>query len=249
MKMIISPAKQMKTDSDSFSPETCPYFFEKSRELFDCLKNMSYEQLKKVWQCSDKLAGESFERLSLTDFSKNITPAIFAYDGIQYKYMAPSVMDFSALEYVKEHLFIISGLYGALKPFDGVVPYRLEMQSKGDFLSFKDLYSFWGGDIGNYISQTDDTVINLASKEYSKAVLPHLAKNIKVITCVFGQMKKGKITEQAPLVKMARGEMVRFAAVNSVKNPEDLKNFDGLSFEYSEELSDENNYIFMRKEK
>ena len=129
MKFIISPAKTMNVDTDSFAPHDLPRFLEQAEELKNYLQSLDYAACKALWNCSDALAEPNFERLQKMDLRRALTPALFAYEGIQYQYMAPGVFTEEELSYVQEHLRILSGLYGLLRPLDGVTPYRLEMQA------------------------------------------------------------------------------------------------------------------------
>lgn len=143
MKIIISPAKKMNV-TDALAWSGMPVFLEQAEELKRFVQGLSYEEAKALWKCSDKLARLNYERFVHMELSKNLTPAILSYEGIQYQYMAPAVMEASALEYIQEHLRSLSGFYGVLKPFDGVVPYRLEMQARARVNGCRDLYDFWG---------------------------------------------------------------------------------------------------------
>ncbi len=144
MKIIISPAKKMNIDTDTYPVNKTPYFLEKTKLLKEYMQSLSYEEAKRLWGCNDKIAELNFRRFQEMDLMKGQTPAIVAYEGIQYQYMAPSVFTENALKYVEERLRILSGFYGALRPLDGVVPYRLEMQAKAKAGGRKDLYEFWG---------------------------------------------------------------------------------------------------------
>lgn len=141
MKIIISPAKKMVRQCDLLDIQGLPVFLERAEELLRKLRALSYEEAKKLWQCSDALAGLNYERLLSMDLLGQLTPAVLSYEGIQYQYMAPAVMEEGQLSYLQEHLRILSGFYGILKPMDGVTPYRLEMQAK---LGEGGLYSYWG---------------------------------------------------------------------------------------------------------
>ena len=174
MKLIISPAKKMKVDTDSLPWRDLPRFLEQSEELRGTLRAMSYDQLKALWKCNDQIAQLNFDRLQTMDLRRNLTPAILAYEGIQYQYMAPGVFTQNELDYVQEHLRILSGFYGLLKPFDGVTPYRLEMQAKLGVDGAKDLYAYWGDLLAKRIFAVTDCVVNLASKEYSRCISDHL---------------------------------------------------------------------------
>ena len=133
-----------------------------------------------------------------------------------------------------------------LRPFDGVRPYRLEMQAKLAVNGHKDLYSFWGGDLAQALEQETETVIDLSSKEYSKAISAHLSPDVQLIGCVFAQRNGEKLVEKGTLCKMARGEMVRFLAEQQAGSPEELKRFDRLGFRYAPEQSEENRFVFIK---
>ena len=144
MRIIISPAKQMKVDTDSLEQRNLPIFLEKAKFLSDWIRDLSYEEQKALWGCSEKIARQNAERFDEMDLKSNLTPAILAYDGIQYTYMSPAVFEDGAYTYVEENLRILSGFYGVLKPMDGVVPYRLEMQAKAAVAGCRNLYEYWG---------------------------------------------------------------------------------------------------------
>ena len=209
MRIIIAPAKRMVVDTDSFAMDSLPQFLEQTERLKAALQSMSPQDLQALWKCNDAIAKLNIERLAQMDLRRNLTPAIFSYEGIQYRYMAPGVMETAHLDYLREHLRILSGFYGLLRPFDGVTPYRLEMQAKLEVDSCRDLYQFWGDRLAHQLASETDVVLNLASKEYSKAVETHLPKTMQFITCVFGESKDGKVIEKGTKCKMARGQMVR----------------------------------------
>ena len=232
MRIIISPAKKMNVNTEKICGK---------------LQGMSYEELKKLWKCNDQIAEQNVERLRYMDLHRNLTPAILAYEGIQYQYMAPSVFTEESLDYVQEHLCILSGFYGIIKPLDGVVPYRLEMQAKLKIENAKDLYAYWGKRLAEYLFAETDCIVNLASKEYSICISKHLPDHVRMITCVFGEEKDGKIIEKGTMCKMARGEMVRFMAEHQIEDVEAIKAFDRLDYHYSEERSDETIYVFIKE--
>lgn len=248
MKIIISPAKKMNIDTDTFAPMGLPVFLSRTKELMDYMKGLSYEEAKMLWSCNDKIAAQNFERYAQMDLERGLTPAILSYEGIQYQYMSPMVFSETALDYVQKNLRILSGFYGIVKPFDGVTPYRLEMQAKASIGGFKDLYEYWGDSLYQELtSDVDHLILNLASKEYSKCIEKYLGENDLFVTCVFGEEIDGKVVQKGTLVKMARGEMVRFLAENEIDSLEGVKNFHGLGYEFSEELSGEKEYIFIKK--
>ncbi len=248
MKIIISPAKKMNIDDDIFEYRSKPVFFEQAEEIMNYMKNLSYDECKTIWKCSDKLAQLNYDRVVNMDLNYRLTPALFSYEGIQYQYMGARVLSRDALEYLQDNLRILSGFYGILKPLDGVVPYRLEMQSKFINYKNKDLYEYWADKIANSLFEETNLIINLASKEYSKCVEKYLknSPSTKFITCVFGEIKGDKVIEKGTLAKMARGEMVRYLAQNNVYDLEGLKRFDKLGYKYSQEKSNEKTYVFIK---
>lgn len=248
MKIIISPAKKMNIDDDIFEYRSKPVFFEQAEEIMNYMKNLSYDECKTIWKCSDKLAQVNYDRVVNMDLNYRLTPALFSYEGIQYQYMGARVLSRDALEYLQDNLRILSGFYGILKPLDGVVPYRLEMQSKFINYKNKDLYEYWADKIANSLFEETNLIINLASKEYSKCVEKYLKNSpgTKFITCVFGEIKGDKVIEKGTLAKMARGEMVRYLAQNKICDLEGLKRFDKLEYKYSQEKSNENTYVFIK---
>lgn len=164
MKIILSPAKKMKVDTDSIDTMSSPVFLEKTEEILGGMQGRTEEELKKLWKCNDKITTENIERIKTMNFQKQLTPAVLAYEGIAYQYMAPAVFEDGHFDYVQEHLRILSAFYGVLKPMDGITPYRLEMQAKAAIGDSTNLYDFWGDNL--YWEVIDDSriIINLASK-------------------------------------------------------------------------------------
>ena len=247
MKIILSPAKKMITDTDSIAPVTLPEFIDKTTEILNWLKDRSKEELKAIWKCNDKILEQNFNRLENMNLYQMLTPAVLSYEGIAFQYMAPSVFEDMQLEYVQNHLRILSAFYGALKPMDGVTPYRLEMQAKIRIGDAKNLYEYWGDLL--YRSVIDDSriIINLASKEYSKCIEKYLTQQDRYITITFCELSGDKLVTKGTYAKIARGEMVRFMAENSIENPEDIKKFDRLGYSFRSDLSSDTEYVFERK--
>lgn len=249
MRIILSPAKKMKIDTDILGYDGMPRFMEDTRLLHSRLRQLSYEEAKKLWNCNDKIAACNYERLVKLDLSCNLTPAILSYEGIQYRYMAPSVFESKELAYIREHLRILSGFYGYLNPFDGVIPYRLEMQAKLAGDGYRSLYEFWKDKLAKELFSESSCIVNLASAEYSKCISAYLPDKTKYITCIFGELIGGKVVEKGTLVKMARGEMVRFMAENRIEEVKDIKEFNRLNFTYSGEFSGKTTYVFIKEKK
>lgn len=246
MRIIISPAKKMNIDTDSLDWTELPQFLSEAEALKNCLQGKASKELQALWKCNDSIASMNVERLRSMDLKKTLTPAILAYEGIQYQYMAPSVFEFGHLDYISEHLRILSGFYGLLRPFDGVVPYRLEMQAKLAVGDSKDLYAYWGNKLAMQLCAETDFILNLASREYSRAVTAHLPKEVRFVTCFFGERRDDKLIEKGTLCKMARGQMVRWLAEHNVSEPGNIREFNELGYTYSEEHSAQNNLVFVR---
>lgn len=245
MKIILSPAKQMNMDLDSLEPLGLPVFMEQSEEILSWLREQTYGELQKLWKCNDKIAEQNFDRIKHMNLRNQLTPAILAYDGIAFKYMAPAVFEYEQLDYVQEHLCILSAFYGALRPMDGVTPYRLEMQAKAAIGGHKDLYDLWGKRLYDVV-RDDGLIINLASKEYSKCIEKYLSDRDTYITVSFVERLGEKLVTKGTYAKMARGEMVRFMAEKQITDPKDIKAFKRLGYVFRQELSSETEFVFER---
>ena len=165
MKIIISPAKRMKVDMDTLPWRGYPVFIEKAEQLKAYLQCLSPKERRSLWKCNEKIAELNDQRLEKMDLRCGLTPALLAYEGIQYQYMAPIVLEDGGWEYLQKNLRILSGFYGILRPFDGVVPHRLEMQARICLEGQTDLYQFWGNSLAEELARETDWVLNLASKE------------------------------------------------------------------------------------
>ena len=245
MRIIIAPAKQMKVDTDTFDCAELPVFIDKAENLKDYINGLTFVEQKRLWACSDKIAQENRERFAEMDLRKKLTPAILAYNGLQYTYMAPAVFEQRYFDYVQANVRILSGFYGSVKPMDGVVPYRLEMQAKAKADGCKNLYEFWGDSLYREVLPEDRVIVNLASKEYSKCIEKYLQPQDRFITVVFGELQNGRVVQKGVYAKMARGEMVRFAAEVNAHSPEELKAFD-RGYRFDRERSTEAEYVFIK---
>ena len=247
MKIIISPAKKMRRE-EYVAPLHRPMFLKEAGELLSFLRSLSDSEKAKVWKVKGALLSSSLSSLSMLSLEDIGSPAIFSYDGIQYTYMSPSSFTDSMLEYAEKNLRIISGLYGLLRPLDGVGTYRLEMESPISIPGYGDLYSYWGGKIASSLMEDDRLLVNLASAEYSKAVLPFLPSSVTVVTPVFLDWEKGRYVSKGVYAKMERGEMVRFLAETGAETVEDIMKFSSRGYEFSRFLSDSNTLCFVRKD-
>lgn len=156
---------------------------------------------------------------------KLLSPALFSFKGLAFTYMAPQVFSKDELDFLENRLFILSGLFGLIRPFDAISPYRLEMMANLSAEKSKNLYEFWGDLIYREIFKSNDIVLNLASVEYSKCLSKYLKKDDKLIDVYFLEYKDNKLLQKASYSKMARGSMVRFIAENKIQNIEELKKF------------------------
>ena len=275
MITIISPAKNMRKSEDwkeliDEGELSCPRLYEKSNEVLAHMKEYITEEIRAIMKIKEELAQLNycrFQRMKPISCCKNSkdgkespkftgkTPAIFAYDGIQYKSISPENISKDGIEFLNDHLRIISGLYGVLRPFDMIDEYRLEMQTKVKINDKANLYSFWDGSISGNISEDlggEGIVLNLASKEYSKTVEKYFdnkksESKIKLITCTFKVEKAGKLKVESTASKKARGYMVRYIAENKIDGIEGVKTFNIDGFTYSENESTEKEIVFVKK--
>ena len=179
----------------------------------------------------------------MMDLKKGLAPALFSYVGLAYQYMAPDIFTENELEYVQNHLRILSGFYGVIKPFDGIRSYRLEMQQA--LPKIGNLYDFWKDTIYKEVMDKDRIVINLASKEYSKCIEDYLTDKDIYINIVFGELKNGKVIQKGTMAKMARGEMVRWMAEHAITSIKEIKNFN-MHYYFEEKYSSDREFVFIR---
>lgn len=254
MRIIISPAKNMQVETDLFEVSGTPAFLERAEHIRDILKEFDREELKALYHANDKITELNWQRLRHMDLREGLTPAVLAYVGLQYQSMAPRVFTDSQWDYVRDHLYILSGFYGILRAMDGVVPYRLEMQAKLSVDGSRDLYGYWGDALYRELTDGEDhpLIVNLASKEYSRAVEPWLRPGDRFVTCVFGEEGtdrngRPKVKVKATQAKMARGSMVRYLAEIRGGTEEDLKGFQEEGFRFREDLSGDGELVFIRE--
>lgn len=248
MRIIISPAKKMRVDTDTFGYDGLPVFLGRAGRLLEELRGLTLSEAQALWACSDRLARQNFERFQAMDLKQHLTPAILSYEGLQYQHMAPVVFTEEALAYVQEHLRILSGFYGVLRPLDGVAAYRLEMQARLGVDGTADLYAFWGNALLAAVQEgnADRVIVNLASKEYARALEPYVGQQDLFVSVVFAEDAGGKLKQKGTCAKMARGEMVRFLAERRASSPEEMKEFCALGYRFAAERSDADTYVFVR---
>ena len=246
MKIILSPAKKMNTVLEYPGVVGLPAFLDQTEKILAWLKSKAYEELKALWKCNDKIVQQNVDRLKHMELRNQLTPAVLAYEGIAYQYMAPTVFEDGHYEYVQEHLRILSAFYGVLRAMDGVTPYRLEMQAKASIGGKKDLYELWGNRLYEAVRDESRVIVNLASKEYSKCIEKYLVPEDRYLTITFCEKSGDKLVTKGTYAKMARGEMVRYMAEHQIEDPIEIRKFDRLGYVFRGDLSSDKEYIFER---
>ena len=249
MKVILSPAKKLNEKSCDVKALSNISFSDDSKKLVDELKGFSSDQLISIMSVSSNIATLNKERFNTWEDpfdDTNPKPAVFMFDGAVYSELDVQTLSKDDLDYLQENLRIISGLYGLLKPLDKIMPYRLEMGTKLQINGYKNLYEFWGEKITNHLKEDisdDDVIVNLASNEYSKAINLKSFKN--VVTPVFKDFKNGKSKVISFFAKKARGSFARFVIQEKPKKIDELLNFNGLGYQFTE-ITSSNEIIFSR---
>ena len=254
MLIILSPSKTIDTTSKVSSPlYSEPCFIKEGSELVSVIKELNTCVLSKLMSVSSKLSQLNYDRYQMWNKSHNLTnskQAILSFKGEVYTGLNASSFSDDILSYSQEHLIILSGLYGILRPLDLIQPYRLEISTKISMPGSKDLYTFWQDRITNelnniLLSTNNNTLINLASNEYFKAIdLKNLTANI--VTPVFKDKKNGSYKIISIYAKKARGLMTQFILTNKIDNIDDLKHFEDEGYFYSDNLSKDDQLVFTR---
>ena len=257
MLLLLSPAKSLDYDTPAEGvPHTLPQFVSQSAELIEVLKHKTPVQISELMDLSDNLAALNVARYEAWRpkfTAKNSKQAVLAFNGDVYDGLEAKSLKPKDLEWAQDHVCILSGLYGVLRPLDWMQPYRLEMGTALNNLRGKNLYQFWGASIAQHLNSQlakDKTpvVINLASQEYFKAVDQKILK-ARVIECVFEEYKGGKYKVISFFAKRARGLLARYAIQKHIQNPEKLKAFNLEGYAYEDSESDVNRWVFRRREK
>lgn len=250
MLILISPAKTLDLSESPIEQRSNPDFKKEIKELVSIMKKKKPKDIKALMHVSDNLAELNHERYQRfeDDFSvDNAKQALLAFKGDVYTKIDVDNFSSADFEFAQRHLRILSGLYGLLKPLDLIQPYRLEMGIKLKNKKGKDLYSFWGSKIAQAIDAAAEggVVVNLASQEYFKAV-DRSSLKAQVITPTFKEYRDGTYKVIGLFAKQARGLMTDFAIKNRLTNPEVLKAFQEAQYEYSDTLSTEEEWVFVR---
>lgn len=254
MITLISPSKtQDFSDTTNFSDYTEPHFLNESARLIKELKKKSVKKIGDLMEVSEKIAELNYHRyqnFNIPFSPDNARQALLAFRGDVYTDIEIDSYSKKDFEFAQEHLRILSGLYGLLRPLDLIQPYRLEMKIKLKNSRGKNLYEFWGDRITKALNeallkQKSQYVVNLASNEYFKAINPKNLKG-KIITPVFKENHNGTYKIIAIYAKRARGMMSNFIIRNKIDAVEKLKTFQEAGYEYSEPMSTENEWAFIR---
>lgn len=237
MKIIISPAKSFKKNEGI---ETNGLLFpEKTKILVDKFKKYSMNEMGNLNRTNDKLTEKAYYDYQEFDFENLNNPAIFAYDGLVFKQFDKN--DFDDLDYLNDHVYIISALYGLLKPLTGMADYRLYFDN-----SDMNLYEFWADDLYKELYENDNLIINLASKEYTKTIRPFLKKDDKFISLSFKDDKDGKLRSYTAWMKQARGRMLKEIISKKIEEPEEIKKLVVNGYKYDPYNSKEDEYVYIR---
>ncbi|MDD9876879.1 MAG: peroxide stress protein YaaA [Magnetovibrio sp.] len=254
MLALISPAKKLDFESGTtLSDHSQPELLGQSEILVKSARRLSRAQLARTMKLSDSLADLNYQRYR--DFTTpfdlgNAKQAALVFNGDTYVGLQAASLSKKDLAYAQDHLRILSGLYGVLRPLDLIQPYRLEMGARFKPPRKTDLYDFWGTRITSALNQAldgqkDPTVVNCASNEYFKAVRPKELAG-PVITPVFKEIKDGQSRVIGMFAKQARGAMARHMITNRVETPDGLKDFSWGGYEYRDDLSDGKSWVFTR---
>ncbi|MEY3487812.1 MAG: peroxide stress protein YaaA [Pseudomonadota bacterium] len=255
MLFLLSPAKSLDYDTPAGAlPHTLPGFVAQSAELIEVLKKKSPQQIAELMTLSDKLAGLNvarYEAWSPKFSAKNSKQAVLAFNGDVYEGLDAKTLQPAQLDWAQQHVCILSGLYGVLRPLDWMQPYRLEMGTALPTEHGKNLYQFWGSHIANYLNEraaadTVPVIVNLASEEYFKAVDKKALKP-RVVNCVFEELKAGKYKIISFMAKRARGLMVRYAIEHKLSTVKKLESFNLEGYQFTADVSTPDRLVFRRQ--
>jgi len=254
MLFLLSPAKSLDYETPvGDQPHTAPLFVKQSQQLIGLLRAYSPQQIAELMSLSDKLSGLNVARYAAWSPKatvKNARQAALAFNGDVYGGLDAWTLSADDLVWAQDHVCILSGLYGVLRPLDLMQPYRLEMGTRLANPSGKDLYQFWGAQISDYLNtrlqrEISPVVINLASQEYFKAVNTK-ALRARVVECVFQEQKGGEYKIISFMAKRARGLMARYATTHQLVTPEQLRAFDADGYAWVAAQSAPERLVFRR---
>lgn len=244
MIAILSPAKNIRFAARPDLALTVPMFREQTETLLEQLRGYQPYELESLLKVNPKIALRAFQDFQDFQFGKG-SAAILSYYGLAYQNLNASDFSLEDFSFASKHLRILSAFYGLLRPMDAISPYRLELQSKVK-VQGKSLYAFWQDRLCSALFSEDPFVINLASGEYAKAIFPYLRPGNQWISCDFVTLRRGRRITLATEAKMARGQMARAIVKNRWNQPQDLRQFYWEGYEFCEELSSGQRFVFFR---
>ena len=257
MLFVLSPAKSLDYDSPAAAAaHSTPLFPSDSAELIALLKTQSPQQIAALMGISDKLALLNVGRYAAWSKKANLDnarQAVLAFDGDVYDGLSARTLSSQQLDWAQQHLCILSGLYGVLRPLDLLQPYRLEMGIKLANARDRDLYQFWGSKIAQYLNTRlqeqggEPVLVNLASQEYFKSI-DRQALKARVVECVFEDYKNGQYKIITFFAKRARGLMMRYASEHQVHSVEGLTGFDSAGYAWAPDASGPDRLVFQRRQ-
>jgi len=251
----LSPAKALDYETPAHTAHhTQPLFVPQATELIGVLRQKSPQEVASLMDLSDALAGLNVARYQAWEphfTPQNAKPAVLAFNGDVYEGLDATSLDPVQLDWLQQHLCILSGLYGVLRPLDLMQPYRLEMGTRLQTARGKNLYQFWGRQIADYLNQRAaadpaPVLVNLASEEYFKSVDKKVLQP-RVLTCVFEELKAGQYKVISFMAKRARGLMVRYAVQQRVQQVEALQGFDAEGYRFVPAASEPDRWVFRRE--
>lgn len=253
MLLVVSPAKKLDYETPLPTKHyTQPLFLDDAMELIDQLKPLEPHQVSNLMGISEKLGqlnAERYQQWQIPFTPDNARQALLAFKGDVYEGMNAYEFGKGDFEFAQDHLRILSGLYGALRPLDLMQPYRLEMGTKFENRRGKDLYTFWGDRITEHLNEVleedDGVLMNLASNEYFKSVNKRRL-NARVITPQFRDWRNGRFKMISFYAKKARGMMAGYIIRHRITDPEQAKKFDVEGYAYNADLSEGDNWVFTR---
>ena len=249
MIVLLSPSKEKLSEVSSDALDNF-IFMEEFVEIAEKLKKLSVEELKAMYKSSSAIAEENSNRfqnlLELVD-SGEVNSAIHTYNGLQFRNMEVENFSKEDLNFMNEHFIILSAIYGALKPLDGIAPYRLDLNNPLSVGEFKNLYEYWGDKIYSYVVDRGDEILCLASEEYKKLVSKYVKDKSALVEVKFGIDDGEKIKYHATTSKIWKGKLCKYIVENRIEKIEDIVGFSEDGFLYDESLSNESLYVFVKR--
>lgn len=241
MYVIIAPARNCAPAAHPEIGPEAPSFLDKAKELACAVRAYAPHELESILQVNPTRAMELYFQYQGFGQGDAGSPALLSYYGAAYRNMHPEDFSLEDWAFAQQRLRILSALYGILCPKDGIEPHRLGLDFR---YQGQDLYTFWGDLLARSLTESKAMLINLASNDYAKLILPHYLSD-QVLTCRFLQHKEGRIRGTVSTVRTARGLMTRYIVKNRIEHPLELQGFDAAGYRYYPHLSDERTYVFV----